>query len=304
MAFSYGTKTANIMDIPLHISSVVAPYIGDNGYKWDGVNSVRVLSIADGSLANYDETSATAPFGAPSLVVPNEQVLQLAYNKSMLLRIQRTQIQDIPVGQFAKQVALQQANDVFVPAHDIYSLAKIWAARPAGNIVALDTTDTGGGAGVSGYALSFNKVVSKARTYAGGNTANLIAWVTYTFKDTAGAQINFTGSEAGYAAGKAGYLGKLAGVPVVEIPDAYLFPGVLALVVDKRVVVNVTPKMDPKAGGMTVIDPVPQFSGVEIQLRDRSDTFVLNQKVNAVASLENAASTTASTTATTVTAGP
>lgn len=292
------------MDIPLHISSVVAPYIGDNGYKWDGVNSVRVLSIADGSLANYDETSATAPFGSPSLVVPNEQVLQLAYNKSMLLRIQRTQIQDIPVGQFAKQVALQQANDVFVPAHDIYSLAKIWAARPAGNIIALDTTDTGGGAGISGYALSFSKMVSKARTFAGGNTANLIAWVTYTFKDTAGAQINFTGSEAGYAAGKAGYLGKLAGVPVVEIPDSYLFPGVLSLIVDKRAVVNVTPKMDPKAGGMTVIDPVPQFSGVEIQLRDRSDTFVLNQKVNAVASLENAASTTASTTATTVTAGP
>lgn len=304
MAFSYGTKTANIMDIPLHISSVVTPYIGDNGYKWDGVNSVRVLSVADGSLSNYDETSATAPFGSPSLVVPNEQVLQLAYNKSMLLRIQRTQIMDIPVGQFAKQVALQQANDVFVPAHDAYSLAKIWAARPSGNIIQLDTTDTGGGAGISGYALSFSKTVSKARTFAGGNTANLIAWVTYTFKDTAGAQINFTGSAIGYAAGQNGYLGKLAGVPCVEIPDSYLFPGVYALVVDKRAVINVTPKMDPKAGGMVTVDPVPLFSGIEIQLRDRADTFVLSQKVNAVASLELAASTTASTTATTVTAGP
>lgn len=303
MAFSYGTKTANIMDIPLHISSVVTPYLGDNGYKWDGVNSVRVLSIADGTLSNYDETNATTPFGSATLVVPNEQVLQLAYNKSMLLRIQRTQIQDIPVGQFAKQVALQQANDVFVPAHDAYSLAKIWAARPAGNIVALDTTDVGGGNGVSGYALSFSKMVSKARTYAGGNTANLVAWVGYTFKDTAGAQINFTGSEAGFAAGKNGYLGKLAGVPTVEIPDSYLFAGVYALVVDKRAVINVTPKMDPKAGGLTIIDPVPGFSGIEIQLRDRSDTFVLNQKVNSVASLELASATTASTTATTVTAG-
>jgi hypothetical protein len=291
------------MDIPLHISSVVAPYLGDNGYKWDGVNSVRVLSIADGTLSNYDETNASTPFGAASLVVPNEQVLQLAYNKSMLLRIQRTQIQDIPVGQFAKQVALQQANDVFVPAHDAYSLAKIWAARPAGNIIALDTTDPTGGNQIPGYALSFSKMVSKSRTYSGGNVSNLIAWVSYTFKDTAGAQINFTGSQTGYAAGKNGYLGKLAGVPCVEIPDSYLFPGVLAMVVDKRAVINVTPKMDPKAGGMVIVDPVPGFSGIEIQLRDRSDTFVLNQKVNSVASLENAASTTASTTATTVTAG-
>lgn len=307
MAWNYGTKTSNIMDIPLHITSVVAPYLGDNGYKWDGVNSIRVLSVADGSLVDYDETNASTPFGSPTLVVPNQQVLQLAYNKAMLLRIQRTQIQDIPVGQFAKQVALQQANDVFVPSHDAYSLAKIFAARPTANVIPLDTTDTGGGAGIPGYALSFNKTVSKSRTYAGGNTANLIAWVTYTFKDTAGAQINFTGSELGYAAGKSGYLGKLAGVPCVEIPDSYLFAGVLAMVVDKRAVINVTPKMDPKAGGLTIIDPVPGFSGMEIQLRDRSDTFVLNNKVNTIATLENAASTTTTTTAsgtTQVTAGP
>lgn len=136
---AYGTKTANIMDVPLSISSLVAPALGDNGYKWDGSNSVRVLSVADGSLANYDETSATAPFGSPSLVVPTEQVLALAYNKSMLLRIQRTQIQDFPVSSFSKQVALQQAEHVFVPAHDAYSLAKIFAARPSGNVVARNT---------------------------------------------------------------------------------------------------------------------------------------------------------------------
>lgn len=282
---AYGTKTANIMDIPLSISSVFAPYVGDNGYKWDGVNSVRVLSVADGSLSNYDETSATAPFGSPTLVVPDEQVLTLAYNKSMLLRIQRTQIQDIPVSQFSKQVALQQANDVFVPAHDAYSLGKVFAARPAGNIVALDTAH---------YPLSFQKTVNKART-GGASLNSLVAWVTYTFAANVRDAINYVGADAGYTNGQNGYLGKLAGVPTVEVPDSYLFAGVSALVADKRAIVNVTPKMDPKNGGMTVIDPVPQFSGIEIQLRDRSDTFVLNKKVNTVASLETAASTTTTT---------
>lgn len=282
---AYGTKSANIMDTPLSISSVVTPYLGDNGYKFDGVNSVRVLSIADGSLANYDETSASAPFGSPSLVVPSEQVLTLAYNKSMLLRIQRTQIQDIPVSQFSKQVALQQANDVFVPAHDAYSLGKIFAARPAGNIVALDTTH---------YALSFQKTVNKVRT-AGGSLGNVVAWVTYTFAANVRDAINYVGADAGYTNGQNGYLGKLAGVPTVEVPDSYFFAGVSAIVADKRAIVNVTPKMDPKAGGMTVIDPVPSFSGIEIQLRDRSDTFVLNKKANTVATLETAASTTTTT---------
>lgn len=282
---AYGTKTANIMDVPLSISSVFTPYVGDNGYKWDGVNSVRVLSIANGTLANYDETSATAPFGAPSLVVPVEQVLTLAYNKSMLLRIQRTQMQDIPVSQFSKMVAMQQADQVFVPAHDAYSLAKIFAARPVGNVVARNTARNDFG---------LKTMVDKVRT-SGGNLGSMVAWVTYTLASEIQDKINYTGSDAGYTAGRNGYLGKLAGVNFVEVPDSYFFAGVHAIVADKHAIVNVTPKMDPKNGGMTIIDPVPQFSGIEIQLRDRADTFILNKKANTVATLETAASTTTTT---------
>lgn len=282
---AYATKTSNIMDKPLSISSVFHPYVGDNGYKWDGVNSVRVLSIANGSLANYDETSATAPMGSPSLVVPVEQVLTLAYNKSMLLRIQRTQIQDIPVSQFSKQVALQQAEQVFVPAHDAYSLAKVFAARPAGNVVARNT---------SRNDFGLKTMLDKARTN-GGVLTNMVVWITYTLASEIQDKINYTGSDAGFVAGKNGYLGKIAGVNAVEIPDSYFFAGVHALCADKKALVNVVPKMDPKAGGMTVIDPVPLFSGIEIQLRDRGDTFVLNKNVNTVASLETAASTTTTT---------
>jgi hypothetical protein len=225
--------------------------------------------------------------GTPTLVTPDEQVLTVAYNKAMLRRIQRTQIQDIPVSQFAKQFALQQANEVFVPAHDAYSLAKIFAARPTGNIVALDTSD---------YPLSFSKVVSKAKT-GGAGEGNIIAWVTYTFADTLRAKINFTGSDAGYTEGKNGYLGKMAGSPIVSVPDSYFFAGVSAIVADKRAIINVKPKMDPKGDGMVVIDPVPLFSGIEIQLRDRADTFVLNKKARTIATLETAASTTTTTTA-------
>lgn len=282
---AYGTKTSNIMDVPLSIKSVFTPYVGDNGYKWDGVNSVRVMSIANGTLANYDETSATAPFGAPSLVVPVEQVLTLAYNKSMLLRIQKTQMQDIPVGQFSKMVALQQCEQVFVPTHDAYSLAKIFAARPSGNVVARNTARNDFG---------LKTMIDKART-AGAEESSMVCWVSYTLASEISDKINYTGSDAGYVAGRNGYLGKLAGVNHVEIPDSYFFAGVHAMVADKRAIVNVTPKMDPKNGGMEVLEKVPQFSGIEIQLRDRGDTFVLNKKANTVATLETAASTTTTT---------
>lgn len=280
---AYGTKTANILDIPLSISSVVAPFLGDNGYKMEGEGSIRVLSIANGTLANYDELSATAPFGAPSLVVPDEQVLTLAYNKSMLLRVQRTQIQDIPVSQFSKQVALQQADEVFVPAHDAYSIAKVLAARPVGNQVLIQLV--GASPEDSEVVSKFSATIDKART-GGATLSSVVAWVGYAYSTRLKVAINFTGSDAGYTEGKNGYLGKLAGVKVVEVPDSYLGANVYVIAADKRSIVNVTPKMDPKKGGMEVIEKVPQFSGIEIQLRDRGDTFVLNKKVNTIASLE------------------
>lgn len=280
---AYGTKTANIMDIPLSVSSVVAPYLGDNGYKFEGVNSVRVLSIANGTIADYDENSATAPFGAASLVVPAEQILTLAYNKSMLLRIQKTQIQDMPIGNFTKQVAMQQADQVFVPAHDAYSLGKLLAARPVGNKVLYQ--QVGSVVQNKDLKLQFSRMLDKAKT-GGASLNSMITWVAYDIASQIRALINYTGSDAGYADGKNGYLGKLAGSKVVEAPDSYLGSNVYAICTDKRAVVNVTPKMDPNGDGMVIIDKVPGFSGIEIQLRDRSDTFVLSKNVNAVASLE------------------
>lgn len=282
---AYGTKTSNIMDVPLSIGSVVAPFLGDQGYAFEGLNVVRVLSVANGSLSNYDETSATTPFGSPSLVAPVEQLLTLAYNKSMLLRIQQSQIQDIPISRFSKTVALQQADQVFIPAHDAYSLGKIFAARPSGNVVAENTSRNDDG---------LQTAVNKVRT-GGGSINNMIAWVTYTLSAKIQDKINYTGSEMGFTAGKNGYLGKIAGVNIVEVPDSYMFAGVLAIIADKRSIVNVTPKMDPSNGGLIILEQVPGFSGVEIQMRDRSDTFVLNKKVNTVASLEIAASTTTTT---------
>ena len=124
---------------------------------------------------------------------------------------------------------------------------------------------------------------------------SLVAWVTFTFAALVRDQINYQGADGGYTNGQNGYLGKLAGVPTVEVPDSYLFGGVSALIADKRAVLNVTPKMDPKSGGMVVLTQVPGFSGIEIQLRDRADTFVLNKKTGSVASLEVAASTTTTT---------
>lgn len=291
---AYGKATSNIMDVPLKLKSYFTPYVGDNGYKFTGLNTIYVLSNTNGTLETYDETSASAPFGSVALVTPAEQELTLAYNKSMIARIQYSQIQDVPVNDYAKKWAVQQIDQVFIPAHDEYSIAKLYAARPAGNVIAITlASDTA-------LSLKFEQAINKVRK-AGGDAANMIAWIAFDFAARLANQINFTGSDAGYKDAQTGYMGKHKGVVCIDTPDEYFTAGVYVTIADKRAIIAVKPKMDPENNGYKVLHDVPGFSGIEVQLRDRGDTFVLNKKASAIATIEDAASTTTTTTAPTTT---
>lgn len=279
---AYGKKTANIMDIPLKLKSVFTPYVGDNGYKFTGVNTIFVLSNDNGTLVTYDESSATAPFGTISLASPVEQTLTLAYNQAMIKRIQHTQIQDIPVDSYARKWAVQQIDQVFIPAHDEYSLAKLVAARPGGNVI---TTVAANWGTTKDLSLKFEQAINKIKR-AGADNNQSFAWVAYGFAANLAAQITFTGSDAGYKDAQTGYMGKHKGVVVIETPDDYFPTDVYVIIADKRAIIAVEPKMDPQSNGYVVLEKVPGFSGIEIQLRDRGDTFVLNRKASAIATIE------------------
>ena len=294
---AYGRSTSNLLDTPLQRKSVFTPYVGDNGYRFEGLNTIYVLSNANGSLVTYDESSATAPFGTVTLASPVEQELTLAYNQAMINRIQQTQIQDIPVSAYAKKWAVQQIYEVFIPAHDTYSLTKLRAARPGANVV---TTTPANWATTEKLSLKFEQAINKARVNGKAVSTQMIAWVAYDFAANLSSQINFTGSDAGYSDAKNGYLGKHKGVTIVETPDGFFVAGTYAILADKRAIIAVKPKMDPQGNGYTVIEKVPGFSGIEIQLRDRGDTFVLNKKAAAISTIEDVASTTTTTTTTTV----
>lgn len=285
MAQNYGKSTSSIMDIPLQRKSVFTPYVGDNGYRFEGLNTIYVLSHDNGTLVTYDESSATAPFGATTLAGNAEQTLTLAYNQAMISRIQNTQIQDVPVSSFAKKWAVQQVYEVFIPAHDAYSLAKLKTARPVGN--RLYTVVADWISGVEKLSLTFEKAINLARTNGKGETNQMVAWVGYDFAAYLASQIQFVGAESGYKDAQTGYLGKHKGVTIVETPDALMPTKTHVIIADKRAIVAVTPKMSPTDGmGYVVIDKVPGFSGIEIQLRDRGDTFVLNKKASAIATIE------------------
>lgn len=280
MASSYGIKTSSILDKPLEVASYVARHLNANGVDFTSASTVRLLTydISGSSLGSYDETAVSQTV---TLAETGNQDMTLAYNKYKFLRIQDTLEQDTPVASLASKFARSWVYEKFIPDFDAYALAKIVAARPAANKVMWNST-------TDNIKLKFFNTVSKVKL-RGGNPSNMIAFIPFSFSDSLKALVTtFDGSDRGYEAGKNGVLGQLDGVVVVETDDTY-FPAAYidAVVVDKRAVVRVTPKMDPATGsGMKLIKDVPGHGGSELQLRARGDVFVFGLKAKAIATLE------------------
>jgi hypothetical protein len=280
MASVYGFKTSSILDKPLEVSSYVAKHLDSNGVDWTSASTVRLLNydISAGALGSYDETAISQTV---TLAETGNQDLTLAYNKYKFLRIQDTLDQDTPIASIASKFARSWVYEKFIPDFDAYALAKIVAARPAANKISWNST-------TGNIKLSFFNVVSVVKK-RGGNPGSMIAWIPFSFSDSLKALVlTFDGSNLGYEAGKNGVLGSVDGVMVVETDDTY-FPATYidVVVVDKRAVIRVTPKMDPATGsGMKLLKEVPGHGGSELQLRARGDIFVFGLKAKAIATLE------------------
>jgi hypothetical protein len=244
----YGIKTANLLEKPLKILSVVTQYLGDNGYTWTGVYTVRSLYFNDGALVSTNNSSASATWGTPGITNTLNNDYTIDYDEGMITRIPRQAQQDVPIDSLGAQWAAQQLSDVFIPAHDEYSLSKIEAAVPFANKVSLTLSS---GVLPTGLNLLFQQAVNKARVAGNPNMNSMVAWVSYNF------------------------------VTTVETPDIYFLAGTYAIICDKRAVINVTPKVSPE--DFRILTQVPGFDGIEVQIRDRGATIPMLRRVSNLA---------------------
>jgi hypothetical protein len=276
----YGIKTANMLEKPLKILSVVTQYLGDNGYEWTGVYTVRSLYFNDGTLVSTNNSSATATWGTPGITTTLNNDYIIDYDEGMITRIPRQAQQDVPIDSLGAQWAAQQLSDVFIPAHDEYSLSKIEAAVPFANKIEITTTGNvwpNPNLPTTGLNLAFQQAVNVARVAGNPNMNSMVAWVSYDFVAALRAQTNYTGSNLGFANAQSGMLGKYNGVTTVETPDIYFLAGTYAIICDKRAVINVTPKVAPE--DFRILTQVPAFDGIEVQIRDRGATIPMLRRV-------------------------
>ena len=274
----YGIKTANKLEKPLKLLSVVTQHLGDNGYTWTGALTVRSLYFTDGTLVSTNNSSATATWGVPGISTTANNDYTIDYDEGMVTRIPRQQQQDVPIDSLGAQWAAQQLSDVFIPAHDEYSLSKIEAAVPYANKIAIALTTAGSITALpAGLNLAFQQAVNKARVAGNPNMNSMIAWVSYDFVAALRSQTNYTGSNLGFANAQNGMLGKYNGVTTVETPDIYFLAGTYVIIADKRAVINVTPKVAPE--DFRILTQVPGFDGIEVQIRDRGATIPMLRRV-------------------------
>lgn len=271
----YGIRTQNKLEAPLKKLSVVTQYLGDNGYTWTGALTVRSLYFDNSSLVTTDNTSATATWGTPTLSTTANNDYTIDYDEGMVTRIPRQQQQDVPIDSLGAQWAAQQLSEVFIPAHDEYSLSKIEAAVPYANKISMTLVS---GALPTGLNLLFQQAVNAARVAGNPNLNSMVAWVAYSFVAALRAQVNFTGSNLGFANAQNGFLGKHNGVTTVEVPDSYFLAGTYVIIADKRAVINVTPKVAPE--DFRILTQVPGFDGIEVQIRDRGATIPMLRRVS------------------------
>ena len=274
----YGIRTQNMLEAPLKQRSVVTQHLGDNGYTWTGSYTVRSLYFNDGALVSTNNSSATATWGTPGITNTLNNDYTIDYDEGMITRIPRQAQQDVPIDSLGAQWAAQQLHDVFIPAHDQYSLSKIEAAVPYANKVSLTLSS---GAFPTGLNLLFQQAVNKARVAGNNNQSSMIAWVAYGFVAALRSQTNYTGSNLGFANAQNGVLGKYNGVLTVETPDNYFLAGTYVLIADKRAVINVTPKVAPE--DFRILTQVPAFDGIEVQIRDRGATIPMLRRVSNLA---------------------
>lgn len=284
MASNYGIRTATFLDRRLKHGSTVVKYLDANGVNTNDAQTVRILNIdIDGdSLGSYNENATSQ---ALTLAEYGKQEFTLDYNQFVFLRIQDTQVQDVPIGTLISDTAQAWIDEKFVPDFDEYALNKIVLARPVANRLIWDGQE-------STLKLRFYNTIS-AVVNGGGTAAQSIAWVPLSSGDQIRAFITtFDGSDMGHTAGVNGVIGRLKGVLVVECVDEYFdsWPQVKVVVADKRAICAPTMKMNPKNGGRKFIKNVPGFGGSELQLRARGGVFVLDRKVDAIATLQTASS--------------
>ena len=283
MSWNFATKASPKVAEAFYKESLTEGIFSQD-YDWTGVATVRIYSVDDLEMQDYDwDLTSGSRFGTLTELGDSIQELTVNQDKSFNGAIDKRNNTSELMIKAASKVMARQTRNVIIPMVDKYRLAAI----ASGNGV---TGFGGAGGGTIKYNVSLTKS-NALETIMGHNVelnnllvphSNRVLFIkeTEALKVRLADQIFGTGATVQSAANQIiqrGELGTVDNLHVVPVPDSYMPQSVLYMIVEKGCCVS--PK---KIETMRILEDHPDIDGHVVQGRILYDCFVLGKKANGI----------------------
>ena len=263
---NYAKKYSSVVDDKFAVASLTSA-LGNNDYDWVGVKTVAVYSIPDVALEDYDMTKADR-YGTASELEDEVQEMTISQDKSFTFTIDRANYDDTMMTKEAGKRLAVMLQNVVIPAVDKYRIASM--VTNAGSVVEATVTK-------SNAYDSFLEVQAKMDD-KGVPTGNRICLCTAQYHKKIKEDDSFIKqADLGQKVAFNGQVGEIDGVPTIKAPTGYFPQGVEFVIINPIALVNPVKLQDYK-----IHDNPIGVSGWKVEFRIRHDSFVLNNKADAV----------------------
>lgn len=240
-------------------------------YDWDGVKSIKVWTINTVAPTDYNrntQVGTASRYGATTEVEDTIQTMTITQDKSVSLSVDKGNNTQQMLIKNAGVVMNHELREQFIPMFDKYCLAQ-WAENandenkltPASAITKANIVEE-----ISRHITTLVNAYTNtdgAYCYIGAtNYAKLVLSPEFLHL-----------YQLGNEALDKGVVGKVRGLPIIQIPDDYLPEGVEFMTVKSECVLAPTQIKD-----MKVHQDPPGLSGALLEVRWLYDAFVLETK--------------------------
>lgn len=268
MSINLATKYETKLDERYRQGSLTDKFCGHN-YSWEGSNAIKLWSLFNTELNDYDATASANRFGTPKEVDDEVNTYPLTKKRSFSATFDTTNVQDQMFVKKANSYLKQMWDEVYVPEIDTHRLT-VWA--------------NGAGLGTAGAALTKSNVVEQVLlAHAALDDANVPHEGRVTFMRTDVVVATKLAAELSNNQNWTsktivnGQVAELNGSPIVSVPQSRMPAGVLFMVKYKNA------SADPmKLRMLRVHEDAPGIAGSLMEGLCRYDAFVMAQKADGI----------------------
>lgn len=247
--------------------------VTNQNWSWDGVNAINVYTLTDPTMGNYDVNGGAARYGNATEVEDTVQTFTLSRDRAWTKTIDKSNYTDSMMVRKPGKYLAQATKNVTIPEIDTYIIAALVTAGAASSRDDITTDTAATAANAYTNFLAINADISNNEAPAEGRVALCTpGYVSFLKQSTL-----LSNSDLSYKDKKAGVLGMIDGVKIVEVPSARFPVNVTFIITHPSVCVAPEKLVD-----YTLHKNPVGVSGDVLEYRHRYDAFVDTNKVNCI----------------------